>query len=50
MPTWKINIFKNAIMIRHNNNEGTIEDIIATYTKLSTSDKNEIISAIEGEL
>lgn len=44
MPSWKLNIFVNAVRIRHENGEGTYEEILITYPKLSELEKTEILA------
>lgn len=46
MPTWKRNIFVNAIKARMEQESRTAEDIIAEYTKLTEAEKTEILAAI----
>lgn len=46
MPSWKLNIFVNAVKIRYATGEGTYEEIIATYTKLTDSEKAEILEVL----
>lgn len=46
MPTWKLNIFVNAIRIRMEREEKTAEDIILEYAKLTAPEKTEILAAI----
>lgn len=47
MPTWKLNIFVNAIKIRMEKEQRTAEDIIIEYTKLTDPEKAEILTAID---
>jgi hypothetical protein len=46
MPTWKKNIFVNAIKARIVQENRTAEDIIVEYTALSEFEKAEILAAI----
>ena len=46
MPTYKLNIFVNAVILRYNAGEGTIDAILVTYTKLTETEKGEIKTAI----
>lgn len=46
MPTWKKNIFVNAIKARMTLESRTAEDIIMEYTALSEGEKAEILAAI----
>ena len=46
MPTWKKNIFVNAIRVRMVQENRTAEDIITEYTALSESEKTVILTAI----
>ena len=46
MPAWKLNIFVNAIKARMASESRTTEEIIAEYTKLTTSEKTEILTAM----
>ena len=46
MPTWKKNIFVNAIKARMTQEERTAEDIIEEYTALTVEEKTEILNAI----
>ncbi len=46
MPTWKKNIFVNAIRARMKQENRTAEDIIVEYTALSEFEKAEILAAI----
>lgn len=46
MPTWKKNIFVNAIKARMTQEERTAEDIIEEYTALSEAEKTEILASI----
>lgn len=50
MPNWKLNIFKQAVLIRFNAVEGAVEDIIRTYPKLTEEEQQEIIVAVNREL
>ncbi len=43
MPTWKLNIFVNAIKVRMVQENRTAEDIIQEYTKLTETEKTEIL-------
>ena len=46
MPTWKKNIFVNAIKARMELEQRTADDIITEYTKLTETEKTEILAAI----
>lgn len=46
MPTWKKNIFVNAIKVRMTQEERTAEDIIEEYPALTPEEKAEILAAI----
>ena len=46
MPTWKKNIFINAIKARMEQENRTANDIIQEYTKLTDEEKAEILQAI----
>ncbi len=46
MPAWKLNIFVNAIKARMAQESRTAEDIIQEYTKLTETEKVEILAAI----
>lgn len=46
MPTWKRNIFVNAIKARMEQESRTAEDIITEYTKLTDAEKAEILAVI----
>lgn len=50
MPSWKLNIFKRAVIIRFEAGEGTVEEIVATYTKLTAEEQKEVIAAVNAEL
>ncbi|WP_313132658.1 hypothetical protein [Anaerocolumna sp.] len=50
MPIWKLNIFKRAVIIRCGVGEGTAEDIVATYPKLTPEEQQEVITAVNAEL
>ncbi|MBU5331403.1 hypothetical protein KQI61_04270 [Anaerocolumna aminovalerica] len=50
MPSWKLCIFKRAVIVRHEAGEGTTDEIVATYTKLSTDEQQEVITAVNAEL
>ena len=50
MPVWKLNIFKRAVIIRCEVEESTVEEIVATYPKLSSDEKQEVIAAVNAEL
>lgn len=47
MPTWKLNIFVNATKARTEQENRIAEDIIQEYTKLTESEKTEILEAID---
>lgn len=46
MPTWKKTIFVNAIKARMEQENRTAEDIITEYTKLTDTEKTEILTVI----
>jgi hypothetical protein len=46
MPTWKLNIFVNAIAYRMGAEQRTKEDIIAEYVLLTDDEKSEILTNI----
>ena len=46
MPSWKLNIFVNAVKIRYAAGEGTYEEILATYPKLTEAEKAEILATL----
>ena len=46
MPSWKKNIFVNAIRVRMTQENRTAEDIITDYTALTQAEKTEILAAI----
>lgn len=46
MPSWKKNIFVNAIKARMELENRTAEDIIQEYTKLTEDEKAEILNAL----
>ena len=46
MPSWKKNIFVNAIRARMAQENRTAEDIITDYTALTQAEKTEILAAI----
>lgn len=46
MPSWKRNIFVNAIKVRMEKENRTAEDIIQEYTKLTEEEKEEILAEI----
>lgn len=46
MPTWKLNIFVNAIKTRIVQENRMAEDIIQEYTKLTEQENIEILQAI----
>ena len=46
MPTWKKNIFINAIKARMEQENRIADDIIQEYTKLTDEEKTEILQAI----
>lgn len=50
MPSWKLNIFKRAVIIRYEAGEGTVEEIATTYLKLTQEEQQEIIVAVNEEL
>lgn len=50
MPNWKLNIFKRAVIIRCGAGEGTVEEIVATYPKLTPTEQQEVIAAVNTEL
>ena len=46
MPSWKLCIFVNAVKIRYSAKEGSYEEILETYSKLTVDEKAEIRSAL----
>jgi hypothetical protein len=46
MLVWKLNIFVSAARIRFAAGEGTYEEILATYPKLSEQEKAEILAVL----
>lgn len=46
MPSWKKSIFVNAIKARMELENRTSEDIISEYTKLTESEKAEILAEV----
>ena len=46
MPSWKLNIFVNAVRIRLVAGEGTYEEILETYPKLMEEEKAEILEVL----
>lgn len=46
MPTWKKNIFVNAIKARMAQENRTAEDIMTEYPRLTETEKIEILAAI----
>lgn len=46
MSKWKLNIFVNAVKVRMEREERTPEEIIVEYTKLTTSEKEEILAQL----
>lgn len=46
MPQWKLNIFVNAIIVRMEREDRTAADIIQEYTKLTASEKEEILAQL----
>ncbi len=51
MPSWKLNIFKRAVIIRYEaGEEGTVEELVATYPKLTTGEQQEVIAVVNAEL
>lgn len=45
-----LNIFVNAVIARVSSGEGTVEDVVASYTRLSESDKQQIIDVVRAKL
>lgn len=50
MPIWKLCIFKRAVIIRFDLDEGTVEKIVSTYPKLTPEEQQEVITAVNAEL
>lgn len=50
MPSWKLNIFKRAVIIRCEAEESTVEEIVSTYPKLTPEEQQEVITAVNAEL
>ena len=46
MTKWKLDIFVSAIKTRFENGEGTYEEIISRYTKLTDEEKEEILAVL----
>lgn len=46
MPSWKLSIFVSAVKIRYAAGEGTVEEIIDTYPKLSEEEKKKILEVL----
>jgi hypothetical protein len=46
MPEWKKSIFVNAVKLRYVAGEGSYEEILATYTKLTDAEKTEILETL----
>ncbi len=46
MPTWKKNIFVNAIKVRMTQESKTKEQVIADYVALSEIEKTEVLNSI----
>jgi hypothetical protein len=46
MPSWKKNIFVNAIKARMTLESRTAEDIVTEYTALTEAEKTEILVAV----
>lgn len=46
MPSWKLSIFVSAVKIRYAVGEGTYEEIIDTYPKLSEEEKKKILEVL----
>ncbi|PYG90129.1 hypothetical protein LY28_00009 [Ruminiclostridium sufflavum DSM 19573] len=46
MPTWKKNIFVNAVKYRMETEGKTAEEILGDYVALTEAEKAEILSAI----
>ena len=46
MQKWKLNIFKRAIIARMEAELATREEILNTYTRLTTEEKNELRKVI----
>ena len=46
MPSWKLNIFVNAIKARMERESKTADECIVDYTKLTDDEKTEILAAI----
>lgn len=43
MPTWKLNIFVRVVWSRMEAEQRPAEEILAEYTKLTETEKNEIL-------
>lgn len=50
MPSWKLNIFKRAVIIRFDAGEGTVEEIVKAYPKLSADEQQEVVTAVNAEI
>jgi uncharacterized protein (DUF433 family) len=46
LPAYKLNIFTNAVIARYENGEGTVEEIVATYTKLTAEEQQQVIDNV----
>ncbi len=46
MLSYKLNIFTNAVITRVDSGEGTVEEIVATYTKLTVEEQQEVITNV----
>jgi hypothetical protein len=46
MVSWKLTIFMRAVQIRCERGEGTYEQILETYPKLTAEEKAEILAAL----
>jgi uncharacterized protein (DUF433 family) len=46
MPSWKLSIFVSAVKIRYAAGEGSYEEILATYPKLTEEEKAEIMAVL----
>jgi hypothetical protein len=50
MPNWKLNIFKRAVIVRYEAREGTVDEIVITYPKLTEEEQQEVITVVNAEL
>jgi hypothetical protein len=46
LPTYKVNVFRDAVITRVDNGEGTVVEVTATYTKLLPEEQQQVIDAV----